>query len=73
MATYKKKDKAVELTPQQRKLALAKIKKMQRDNPLRRVKVACCIGWRRDPLAEVGDWIWCDTHQDKSRVIEVES
>jgi len=38
---------------------------------LRRVRIACCPGWRRDPHAAVGDWVWCEEHSDFGRVIEV--
>lgn len=58
------------LTASQRRSALRKIDKLTAQNPLRRVRTHCC-GWVRDPLAQVGDWVWCDTHSDTTRVIEV--
>ena len=41
------------------------------DNPLRRIRVHCCPGWRRDADATVGTWAWCDEHGDWARVLEV--
>lgn len=51
------------------KLAESRVRK---DNPLRRVKVTCCLGWRRDADATVKSWVWCEEHGDWARVIEVQ-
>jgi hypothetical protein len=41
------------------------------DNPLRRVRVHCCEGWRRDADATVSTWVWCAKHADWARVTEL--
>ena len=58
------------LADSERRRAARKIAKAQQRNPLRRVRLSCC-GWVRDPIAAVGDWLWCDKHEDKARVVEV--
>lgn len=50
--------------------AQKKLKKMTQANPLRRVFLDC-HGWRRDPVATVGDWLWCDSCEDHGRVQKV--
>lgn len=47
-----------------------KLARTQAKNPLRRVFLTC-HGWVRDPLAQVGDWLWCDECADNRRVTEV--
>jgi hypothetical protein len=59
-----------ELDPAQRKKAIEKAKKIANENRLRRVKLAC-HGWVRDPMAVVGDWIWCEECSDTRRVSQV--
>lgn len=58
------------LTASDRRQARRQLAKAQRQNPLRRVRITCC-GWVRDPIAQVGDWLWCEKHKDKYRVGEV--
>ncbi|MFC4616414.1 hypothetical protein ACFO3K_16930 [Cellulomonas algicola] len=40
-------------------------------NPLRRVRVDCEPHAVRDPLATLGDRVWCDAHADWATVVEV--
>lgn len=40
-------------------------------NPLRRVRVACEEQAQRDPLASLGDRVWCERHADWATVVEV--
>ena len=60
-----------ELSPAQKKEALKKIEKMKQANRLRCVRLACCVPWLRDPLAQKGDRMWCETHADWSKVVDV--
>ena len=62
----------VVLTPADRRRAERRIARQVAKNPLRRVRIDCC-GWIRDPLAVVGDWVWCDTHADQARVLELDA
>jgi hypothetical protein len=55
------------LTEAQRREAARRIAKAARENPLRRVRLAC-HGPVRDSTAVVGDWIWCDQCGDVARV-----
>lgn len=59
-----------DLNQAQRREAIRRAKEIARSNPLRRVRITC-HGWVRDPMAVVGDWLWCETCADSSRVIEV--
>lgn len=56
-----------QLTAAQRREAARKIAKALKDNPLRRVRLAC-HGPVRDGTAVVGDWIWCEQCADVARV-----
>ena len=40
-------------------------------NPLRRVRLECETTSTRDPIAVVGDHVWCETHGDFARVVSV--
>lgn len=60
------------LSPAERKKAEKLLRKMEQKNPLRRIQVECCVGWRRDPSARAGEWVWCDQHSDWTRVIKAE-
>jgi hypothetical protein len=53
-----------------RAAALAETR-VRADNPLRRVRVHCCEGWRRDADATLNTWVWCDEHADWARVTEL--
>ena len=59
------------ITSKEYKEGIGKMKAIQRSNPLRRVQSKCRHGWVRDPQAKIGDWLWCSTCDDLSRVIEV--
>ena len=56
-----------QLTAAQRRAGARKMAKALKDNPLRRVRLAC-HGPVRDSTAVVGDWIWCDECADVARV-----
>lgn len=58
------------LTAAERRVAERKVAKALKDNPLRRVRLAC-HGPVRDSTAIVGDWIWCDKCADVARVDSV--
>ena len=60
------------LTAADRRRAERRIARQVAKNPLRRVRIDCC-GWVRDPLAVVGDWVWCETHADQARVLELDA
>jgi hypothetical protein len=55
------------LTPAERRTAERRMARAAKDNPLRRVRLAC-HGPVRDSTAVVGDWIWCDRCADVARV-----
>jgi hypothetical protein len=40
-------------------------------NPLRRVHLTCEPVAVRDPLARLGDRVWCDGHADWATVVDV--
>ncbi len=58
---------ARQLSATERRAAERKMAKALKDNPLRRVRLAC-HGPVRDSTAVVGDWIWCDKCADMARV-----
>lgn len=58
------------LTAAERRTAERRMAKALKDNPLRRVRLAC-HGPVRDSTAVVGDWIWCDECADVARVNSV--
>jgi hypothetical protein len=62
---------SVDLTAAERRTASRKLERRRRTNPLRRVRLACCQQWIRDPVAVVGDWLWCDADADLGRVDEL--
>lgn len=62
---------ARELTAQQRRQAQRRLARRTAKNPLRRVRLACEERSQRDPVAVVGDHVWCETHNDFARVISV--
>ncbi len=64
--------KLASLSPAERKKAEKLLAKMQRTNPMRRIQVDCCVGWRLDPSAQTGQWVWCDKHADWTRVVNAE-
>lgn len=59
------------LTPAQQARGRARLARTTAANPLRRVRLACETTSRRDPVAVVGDHVWCDTHGDFARVVTV--
>lgn len=65
------RDRQVRLTPAQERAARARLARHERANPLRRVLLACETRYQRDPVAVVGDHVWCDTHGDFARVVRV--
>lgn len=60
-----------ELDQAQRQRAERRLARQAQRNPLRRVRLACCERAVRDPVAQVGDHVWCDTHADFARVVAV--
>ena len=58
------------LTAAQRRRAERTMAQAAKNNPLRRVRLAC-HGPVRDSTAVVGDWIWCDKCGDVARVTSV--
>lgn len=60
-----------ELNAEQRERALRRLARTTQRNPLRRVRLACCEPAVRDALAQRGDHVWCDTHEDFARVVDV--
>lgn len=58
------------LTAAERRTAERRMAKARKDNPLRRVRLAC-HGPVRDSTAVVGDWIWCEECADVARVNSV--
>lgn len=58
------------LTDKQKSKGARTLARKQAHNPLRRVSLQCC-GWVRDPVGVIGDHIWCDTHADFARVVDV--
>jgi len=60
------------LTPVQQRKARAEIARRRCSNPLRRVQLSCCTGWVRDPMAMVGQRVWCDHHCDWADVVAVD-
>jgi hypothetical protein len=59
------------LTETDRRRAKARLARRVERNPLRRVQLACEVKAQRDPLAVVGDLVWCDPHEDFARVVAV--
>ena len=62
---------ARELTPEEIDLAKKKLKSKTASNPLRRVLLLCPHGWVRDSVAQVKDWVWCESCNDFARVSQV--
>lgn len=60
-----------ELTDEQRRKAEYKISKANKKNPLRNVTLNCCGMPQRDPVAQEGDWIWCERCNDWGKVGQV--
>lgn len=60
-----------ELTPSQARAAHRRIARSTAKNPLRRVHLDCELNAQRDPLAQVGDRVWCSTHQEFAVVVRV--
>jgi hypothetical protein len=58
------------LTPAQIREAQRRLEKSARENPLRRVRLAC-HGPVRDPSARLGDRVWCDSCADFAVVVSV--
>jgi hypothetical protein len=50
--------------------AQKKLQKIERKNPLRRVSIDC-HGWVRDALAQLNEWVWCESCGDWRRVTSV--
>jgi hypothetical protein len=63
--------KSVDLSAAERRTASRKLARRSKANPLRRVRLSCCHQWVRDPIAVVGDWLWCETDGDLGRVDEL--
>jgi hypothetical protein len=59
-----------QLTAAERRTAERRMARALKDNPLRRVRLAC-HGPVRDSTAVVGDWIWCEQCADVARVDSV--
>jgi hypothetical protein len=67
LATTRRED----LTAEQRERALRRLARQTQRNPLRRVRLACCELSVRDAVAQLGDHVWCETHADFARVVDV--
>ena len=62
---------AVELDDHARRRAQARLDRQAATNRLRRVHLACETSGQRDPIARVGDLVWCNQHGDFARVVSV--
>lgn len=60
-----------ELSAQDAERARRRIARRTARNPLRRVHLTCEPVAVRDPLARVGDRVWCDNHADWATVVDV--
>lgn len=59
------------LTDEQRKDARRKLRATQNKNRMRRIRLACDDRATRDPSAQLGDHVWCETHSDWAQVVNV--
>jgi hypothetical protein len=60
-----------ELTRAQQTEARRRLRRAAHANPLRRVTPGCCGVAARDPLARVGDRVWCERCGDWASVVTV--
>ena len=60
-----------QLGADERRRAERRLSRRQAANPLRRVLLACETTYVRDPVAVVGDHLWCEAHADFALVLEV--
>jgi hypothetical protein len=60
-----------QLAADERRRAERRLSRRQAANPLRRVLLACETTYVRDPVAVVGDHLWCEAHADFARVVDL--
>lgn len=61
----------LQLSERQRQLATRRLARAAGKNALRRVHLACDTSGTRDPVAKVGDRVWCERHGDFAVVVAV--
>lgn len=66
---YTSKD--ISLTAADRRRGASRLARKAHRNPLRRVTLACETAAQRDPIAQVGDHVWCDNHAEFALVVKV--